>query len=68
MLSGTIKRKRRSPMKKKFEQSEDPFYNLEQVASATECTGLMPRGENEQEAEESAKLYSIHKPEKNSKI
>lgn len=55
-------------MKKKFEQSEDPFYNLEQVASATECTGLMPRGENEQEAEESAKLYSIHKPEKNSKI
>ena len=55
-------------MKKKFEQNDDPFYNLEYVASATECTGLMPRAENEAEAEESSKLYSIHKPQKNSKI
>lgn len=55
-------------MKKKFRESDDPFYNLEHVASATECTGLMPRGENEEEAEQSAKMYSIHAPQKNSKI
>lgn len=55
-------------MKKKFDPAEDPFYSLNYVASATECTGLMPRSENEQEAEESVKLYSIHKPQKNSKI
>lgn len=50
--------------KKKFEASEDPFYNLEKVASVTECTGLMPRKETEEESEESAKMYSIHAPEK----
>jgi len=55
-------------MKKEFRESDDPFYNLEYVASATECTGLMPRSENEEEAEQSAKMYSIHAPQKNSKI
>ena len=52
-------------MNHKFNQNDDPFYNLEYVVSATECTGLMPRGESEEEAENSAKMYSIHAPEKN---
>ena len=45
-------------MMKEFRESDDPFYNLEYAASATECTGLMPRSENEEEAEQSAKMYS----------
>lgn len=54
-------------MYKHFDPSDDPFYNLNRVISATECTGLIPRGETDEEAEKSAALYSIHAPAKQTK-
>lgn len=48
-------------MKKKRKRNDDPFYNLEKAASATECTGLksMPL-QTAQEDEELSALYAIH--------
>lgn len=44
-----------------MERKPDPFYNIENIASATECTGLMPaQVENEEEAENYAELYAVH--------
>ena len=49
--------KERAPIEKK----QDPFYDIEKIASATECTGLMPaQVESEEEAENYAQLYAIH--------
>ncbi len=43
---------------------DDPFYDIEKVSSATECTGLIPRGpESEEEAEAYSELYAIHSPD-----
>lgn len=44
-----------------MEKNKDPFYDIEKIASATECTGLMPaQVESEEEAENYAQLYAIH--------
>ena len=49
--------------KKKFEESEDPFYDITKVSSTTECTGLVPSGIIEDaQAEAYGELYSIHPP------
>lgn len=44
---------------------KDPFEEIENVASATECTGLLPAlPVDEPEAEaDVARLYAIHAPE-----
>ena len=39
----------------------NPFYDLSKVASATECTGLMPAlPQDEEEDENYASLYATH--------
>ena len=39
----------------------NPFYELSKVASATECTGLMPSlPQGEEEDENYAELYATH--------
>ena len=44
--------------------ADDPFYDIEKVSSATECTGLIPRGpESDAEAEAYSELYAIHSPD-----
>ncbi len=46
-----------------FDESENTFYDLDKVASATECTGIAPAApETESEAEEVGELYAIHTP------
>lgn len=46
-----------------FRYEEDPFYNLEKVASDMDCTGLVPSAvENEAESESYGELYAIHPP------
>lgn len=46
---------------------DDPYYNIEKVSSVTECTGLIPRGpENDAEAEAYSDLYAIHAPDTDS--
>lgn len=44
-----------------MDERKDPFYDVEQVASITECTGLMPAlpQDGQQEASYAA-LYAIH--------
>jgi hypothetical protein len=38
-----------------------PIRDIEELASATECTGLIPAGvPSEDEAEEYARLYGVH--------
>ena len=54
-------------MTKKFKATEDPFYNLEQVVSSTECTGLIPKGCSDEDAENYSELYSIHSQHKKNK-
>lgn len=48
---------------------KDPFEEIENVASATECTGLLPAlPVDEPEAEtNTARLYAIHAPESKEK-
>ena len=47
--------------KKKWRMSDDPFYNLEKVASMTECTGLNAAPpQTEQEDESLSSLYATH--------
>lgn len=42
-------------------RKKDPFYELAKVASATECTGLIPSlPQNEDEDENYASLYATH--------
>ena len=42
--------------------SRDPFFDIEKVASATECTGLMPAQiQTEEQGEDVAALQSIHR-------
>ncbi len=41
---------------------EEPSYDLEKVASITDCTGLIPSAlKDEEEADSYRDLYSIHK-------
>lgn len=49
-------------MKEKLEPKiETPFCEVEDLASATECTGLIPAGvQTPAEAENYAELYAIH--------
>lgn len=44
-----------------MDQERDPFFEAEQVASMTECTGLMPAlpADAQQDANYAA-LYAIH--------
>ena len=42
-------------------KKRDPFYEMSKVASATECTGLIPSlPQNEDEDENYASLYATH--------
>ena len=46
-------------------KGEDTFYDISNLASMSECTGLIPSGiENDEEAENYGELYSIHKNKK----
>lgn len=52
-----------------MDKERDPFFDAEQVASLTECTGLMPAlPKDAQQDVNYAELYAIHcakrKPEK----
>ncbi len=52
-------------MSREFDPSDDPFYNLNTTASSTECTGIAPAGlQSDEEAENIAQLFSIHKGKK----
>lgn len=43
-------------------EQTDPFYDIEKIASSTECTGLTPAAVlSEEEAEAYAELYAIHR-------
>jgi hypothetical protein len=47
---------------------DDLFFDLDDIASATECTGLIPTPpESEAEAESYTQLYSIPKPQESNK-
>ena len=47
--------------KKRREQDGSAFYDLDQAASATECTGLLAaQVQNEEEAESLSALEGIH--------
>ncbi len=49
-------------MPPKPKKQDEPFYDLENVASITECTGLIPSAlKDEEEADAYGDLYSIHK-------
>ena len=54
-----------------FADAEDPFFEIANVTSTTECTGLVPAGiEDNAEADSYGELYAIHPPkaeEKNAK-
>lgn len=42
-------------------QSDNPFYDVDEVVSSTECTGLIQRAqETAEQARANAELYSIH--------
>lgn len=46
---------------KEFDMAADPFYNLEKVGSATDCTGLAPTAiEGEEASHNLGELYAIH--------
>lgn len=49
--------------------NQDSFNEIENVASATECTGLMPAlpADMPDGDENTARLYAIHAPEKKRK-
>lgn len=41
----------------------EPMYDIENIASTTECTGFIPAPvQDAQEAETYAELYAIHRP------
>lgn len=51
--------------KRSFKYPDDPFYNLDNVASATEATGLIPSITRSDDGTDTiAGLYSIHKQKK----
>jgi hypothetical protein len=48
-------------MKGVRKRKKDPFYDILKVASANECTGLMPSlPQNQEEDENYASLYGVH--------
>lgn len=48
-------------MKRSGRKRRDPFYDMLKVASANECTGLMPSlPQNADEDENYASLYATH--------
>jgi hypothetical protein len=48
--------------------SREPFFESEDIASATECTGLMPSlPQDQQQNINEAELYGVHKAKKPSK-
>lgn len=54
-----------APKDKQAAFAEDPLEDMMDVASATECTGLMPTPPaNEAEAESYTELYPIPQPPK----
>lgn len=47
--------------KRRRRRTEDPFYNLEKVASATECTGLkLAPPQTPEEDRNQSELYATH--------
>lgn len=54
--------KKKNPSKP-LQSSDDPFYDIRNVASFTECTGLVPANvEDNAEAQAYGELYAIHPP------
>ena len=52
----------------KKDGDRDPFYDVENLVSATECTGLMPTlAQDEEQDEHYAALYAIHDAEQKKK-
>ena len=50
------------PGKKRGAKTPDPLFDVEQAASATECTGLMPAQiQTAEQGENLAELESIHR-------
>lgn len=48
-------------MEREKNNKKNPYYEPDKVASATECTGLMPSmPQNEDEDESYASLYATH--------
>ena len=48
--------------KNRRESPPDPLFDVEQVASATECTGLMPAQiQSDEQGEALSELESIHR-------
>lgn len=48
-------------MKESAKHTQLPIMDVEDLASATECTGLVPAGiQTPEEAEEYAQMYAIH--------
>jgi hypothetical protein len=42
----------------------EPIYDVENLASASECTGIAPAPvQNDAEADATAALYAIHRPQ-----
>ncbi len=49
-------------MPPKPKKRDEPYYDIENVASITECTGLIPSAlKDEEEADAYRDLYSIHR-------
>ena len=49
--------------KNEKEKELDAFYRIENISSATECTGLTPAApQSPEEAESAAELMAIHSP------
>lgn len=53
--------KRKGP-EPKLDDRKDPFYDIERVASTTECTGLTPTAVlDDEEAKSYEQLYAVHR-------
>ena len=60
--SGMDKKKRKASKEERV-GADDPFYNINNTASASECTGLVPAGiTDEAQADVYGELYGIHPP------
>ena len=53
------------PSKRRYTSNNDPLYNMDQVVSATEATGLIPTivPQNPDQTESATALYAVHSME-----
>ncbi len=64
-MDKTNKTENKQLLQKDKALDEDLFYDIDLVASATECTGLIPTPPlSEEEAESYTDIYAIPNPEK----